>query len=316
MQIGFDKEQARGCWLSILRNLGIEIGDETGRRHFTCPLCGREKTKGMRFTDKAGAGTWICTCGNGDGWDLVQQKFSVDFKGAVETVSEVIGYSQPVAPKEKKKITRDDLNNMFKGATSLSYGDLVDKYLSNRGLTARPTQNVFFKRAAYHAETKQRHPAMFALFHMPVGQAVAFHRTFLRNDGTKLDGVNSNKMMSPALVDSLSGGAVRLFDHSERDVMGIAEGIETALAASQDFGCPFWAATTAILMEKWEPPEGIKTVIVVGDRDTSFTGQAAAYALAKRLAVTKKLNVTVYFPDKTGMDWLDVVNKKCGCIMG
>lgn len=301
----FDKEQVIGKWLSIFRNLGIEV-DETGR-HSKCPLCGREGTKGIRVTDNNGSGSWICCCGNGDGWDLIQQKFSTDFKGAVEVVAEVIGHSEYIEPMEKKKITSEDLRKMFIGAERYSEGDHVDEYLGARGLTARPEQNIWCHKAAWHSETRNCHPAMFALFTDKNGMAVSFHRTYLDGAGGKLEGVDCNKKMSPALVDSLSGGAVRLFPHEESSVLGIAEGIETALAAYQDFAVPFWAATTAILLEKWVPPENITDVVIVGDNDRTFTGQAAAYSLAKRLVISFKKNISVYIPEITGSDWLDMV---------
>ena len=86
--------------------------------------------------------------------------------------------------------------------------------------------------------------------------------------------------------------------------LGIAEGIETALAASQRFGVPIWAATNAVLLEAWVPPEGVERVVIVGDNDASFTGQAAAFGLARRL-VQKGLTVEIRIPDQVGKDWAD-----------
>ncbi|WP_246102645.1 toprim domain-containing protein [Methylobacterium terricola] len=79
-----------------------------------------------------------------------------------------------------------------------------------------------------------------------------------------------------------AGAAIRLFDHGP--VLGIAEGVETALAAASLFGILCWAAINSTLLAKWEPPPNVETVIVFGDSDASFAGQAAAYALAHRLS--------------------------------
>jgi phage/plasmid primase-like uncharacterized protein len=55
------------------------------------------------------------------------------------------------------------------------------------------------------------------------------------------------------------------------------------------------------MMAKWNPPDGVEKVIIYGDNDKSFAGQAAAYKLANRLSA--KLSVEVKFPIRlaTGM---------------
>ena len=113
------------------------------------------------------------------------------------------------------------------------------------------------------------------------------------------------KKLSPSLVRKICGGAIRVCDITGKDKIGITEGIENAFAASKVFEIPFWAATTAILLEKWEPPRQIKTVVIVADNDKSFTGHAAAYSLAKKLVLQYKKDVQVYVPEKVGMDILD-----------
>lgn len=103
-----------------------------------------------------------------------------------------------------------------------------------------------------------------------------------------------------------NGSAVRLSDVSP--VMGIAEGIETALAASDRFELPVWAALNANLLAEWEPPFGVTEVAIFGDNDTNFTGQAAAYQLARRLA-RKNITASVHIPSQIGTDWADEVNR-------
>ena len=97
-------------------------------------------------------------------------------------------------------------------------------------------------------------------------------------------------------------GAIRLAGAGSR--LGIAEGIETSICASKRFGLPVWAATCAHGLESWEPPEGVREVVIFGDNDASFTGQAAAYALAKRLT-TKGFAVQVHIPGQVDSDWAD-----------
>ena len=103
-----------------------------------------------------------------------------------------------------------------------------------------------------------------------------------------------------------TGAAVRLAPHEDK--LGIAEGIETALAASVLFNMPVWAALNAGLLS-WTPPAEVETVFVFGDNDASATGQAAAYALAQRLKA-KGVAAFVEIPTRTGDDWADVLARQ------
>ena len=99
------------------------------------------------------------------------------------------------------------------------------------------------------------------------------------------------------------GSAVRLAPPI--DVLGIAEGIETALSASALFAVPCWAALNAGMLAAWQPPPEVKRIIIFGDNDPEYAGQAAAYALARRLGSNKYV-VEVHVPADPGADWNDV----------
>ena len=66
----------------------------------------------------------------------------------------------------------------------------------------------------------------------------------------------------------------------------MAEGVETALAVEALYGLPCWATANANQLEKFMPPEGVKSISIFGDNDSSYTGQKAAYVLANRLTRT------------------------------
>jgi hypothetical protein len=89
---------------------------------------------------------------------------------------------------------------------------------------------------------------------------------------------------------------------------GVAEGIETALAAAQLFEQPVWAAISSAMLEKWTPPAGCNEVAVYADNDRKFGGQAAAYALAHRLS--RDFDVTVKLTPIVGSDWNDVLRAR------
>ncbi len=60
--------------------------------------------------------------------------------------------------------------------------------------------------------------------------------------------------------------------------MGIAEGIETALAAQQILEIPVWAALNASLLAKFQPPSIVEHLIIAADNDAA--GKKAARQLA------------------------------------
>ena len=71
------------------------------------------------------------------------------------------------------------------------------------------------------------------------GERASLHRTYLDRYSGKAQVAEPRKMLG----SMPTGAAVRLMEHA--DVLGIAEGIETALSASALFNVPCWAALTA-----------------------------------------------------------------------
>ncbi len=106
------------------------------------------------------------------------------------------------------------------------------------------------------------------------GNFQGLQRVFLKPDGTKAD-VEPQK----ASLGVIAGGAVRLQTASTE--LAIAEGIESAAAASALLNLPAWAAVSCgNLGNSLILPETIRSVTIAVDRDPA--GERAARAAATR----------------------------------
>jgi putative DNA primase/helicase len=296
---------AKGKWKGILMTFGLPADALTGK-HSKCPLCGSKDN--FRFDNKDQRGTYICTCGAGDGMKLAMEYTGRSFRDLAPAIDEMLGNvtpdtCQPQAGLSADQI-RDALRDTYRATEVVKPGDLVDRYLQSRGVgdTAYP-DGLRFAPKLRDGDGGIR-PAMVAMVVDVAGKPVSMHRTFLKSDGSgKAEMQNPRKMMPGTLPE---GACVRLSEFVPGGALGIAEGIETALAASALFEMPVWSAINTAILKKWMPPEGCQEVAIFADNDAKFGGQGAAYTLAHRLAV-KGARVTVHVPDRAGRDWNDVL---------
>lgn len=293
-------EVAYGKWPAILCALGI---DRAYLRdvHGPCPMCGGRDR--FRFDDKEGRGTWFCShCGSGDGFRLLMQHNGWTFVEAARQVESVAGNYEPEPEKKDDSSAKAAaVKRIWEGAKTIQRGDPAWLYLKRRtGIDIAP-KCLRFHPALTWQEDGHRHvfPALVCAFVGGDGIGAGLQRIYLTDDGRKASVKPAKKTLA---AKPLQGGAVRLFKQSE--CLGIAEGVETAIASSMRFGVPVWSALSANLLEQWFPPVGVKSVFVFGDNDESFTGQSAAFNLAKRLRKTG-LEVTVRIPSQAGKDWAD-----------
>lgn len=157
------------------------------------------------------------------------------------------------------------------------------------------------------------HPGFVAAVRDAEGNLVTLHRTFLTRTGKKLTKFGpARKMMTvPESRGSASGGAIRLGEPAD-GVLGVAEGLETALSAYRASGIPCWSTISATMLEKVVVPDDVHTVLIWADRDRSGTGEASARALSERLtAQGVKCHILMpAMPIKArskGVDWNDVM---------
>lgn len=193
----------------------------------------------------------------------------------------------------------------------LVMGDPVTLYLKRRGLDGMwplPACLRYHQALPYweDGEVIGTYPAMLAKFRGADGRCVAIHQTYLTRDGRKAD-VPSPKKMSPA-AGLLMGGCIPLADPYER-VLGVAEGIETALCACAASGLPVVATYSAGCMGGFQWPQGVGRLVIFADNDASGTGQSAAFKLEAR-ARAAGLAVSVLVPQNSGEDWADVYARR------
>lgn len=301
-------EQYANEWQSILAGIGIPAGALVNR-HGPCPVCGGKDR--FRFDNRQGHGTFFCNqCGAGDGPKLAMLFRGWSFKDLVDhlergsTVSEQ--YARPretpsAEPEETPAAKRQRMNRLWGKALPYRADDPVGIYLASRlGQTPKHTGLRYQPHCPY--PKGENWPAMLAIYVAPDDTACALHRTYLTPDGRKAPVVSSKLSLGP-LRD---GGAVRLALHDGE--LGIAEGIETALAASIMFGIPCWAALNAGRLAVWEPPLNARRVVIFADNDDNFAGQTAAFDLMAR--IEGKLRVSIETPTDVGADWADMLTKQ------
>ncbi|MCK5606925.1 toprim domain-containing protein [Candidatus Pacearchaeota archaeon] len=290
-------QETAGRWSGIMCHFGFD--NILSGKHQPCMLCPGGKDR-FRYTNHNGLGGYICNkCGAGSGLDFVMKMKGWDFKEAVSQIRAVLGDCKHVERKTDKNIKKR-LNDMWAASLSAK-GTVVERYLTGRKLFL-PQCNIRFNPKCYDPDSKKDYPAMIAMVHDRDGTPMTLHRTYLTENGEKAK-IDSPKKVMPC--EWTSGCAVQLYQIKVR-TLGIAEGIETAIACCKKFGVPTWSAISAQNLENFAPPEFVRNLYIYADKDKSFTGEKAAYILANKLY--DKLNVIVKIPADIG-DFADFVKK-------
>ena len=295
------KEAARGHWEYLLPKLGVPA-TALNRRHGPCPMCGG--TDRYRWDDQNSTGGYICSaCGAGDGFMLAG---AVTGKPFATLADEVRGLLRDAPPPRigGSRVTSPDrhaLIRVWRGSTAPEAGSPTSTYLSTRLGRFWPSTEIRHHPSLHHPETDRAYPAMVARITAPDGTGASLHQTYLDPAGRKADVDPCRRLAAGRIPD---GSAVRLWP--ARNVMGVAEGIETAMSAAIIYKMPVWACLSAAMLAKWEAPAEAEEIAIFSDNDRSYTGQAAAYRLAQRIVAAGK-RATVFVPDAPGTDYNDVL---------
>jgi hypothetical protein len=335
----------RTGWLFVLSALaGDRLGPALKRpgRHGPCPVHNGRHGDGFRlFADVDTTGGGICaTCGAfSDGLALLQWLFGWSFPEVLRQIAAVLGYLPDAVPARAVRMppghrltvrdttdadaqrARSQLRRVWSEALSPDHPEAepLRRYLAWRGLESvaldarvvrlHPALAYWHGDAEGHQRCLGRFPALLARVCAADGRALTLHRTYLRADGQgRAEVPCPRKLMPAAASGALAGGAIRLAAPDR--MLGIAEGLETALAAAALSGMPVWSCVSATLLERFQPPAGIEQLTVWADRDRSGAGLRAAERLRIRLSGSVVVRLALPpgpIPDGAkSLDWADV----------
>ena len=302
-------------WPGVLEELGI-APQYLQNRHGPCPACGGQDR--YRFDNKDGRGGFFCNgCGAGDGFSLLQRVHGWDFRTARDRVIKAAGVGSPVVRVTQPALRRGQgavvaqqiaqptarVLKLRRASCKTEDCDDVVAYFASRALWPHAGRSVLraHPEVEYFEDGKLagRYPSVIAEVRDVAGAPVSLHVTYL-HAGRKLSNREPRKLLSP--LTGREGCAVRLTPITG-DTMGIAEGIETALAAAALHHLPVWAALNAGLLGKFTPPEKVRRLTVFADRDRA--GLDAAARLTERLK--DRIDIELRVPAEPAKDWADVL---------
>lgn len=257
------------------------LGGDVYRNRVLCPGPGhsrRDRSLSVTF--------------NGDGSFTTNSFAGDDFRDCRDHVKTILGMTD-----EKPVVVAASPAPIYSGSSAARIaamgrlwaqcvpieGTLAEQYLIRRGLS-------------YDGDAWRFRPASRALIAIITdaitGDPIGWHETLLDADGNKIKRLMHGRA---------TGGVVRLYSFGQSHELGIAEGIETALAAGFR---PIWACLSASIMKGFPVLPDVDHLVVFADHDKS--GVEAANAAGARWHEAGR-HVTLTMPEKSGVDFADLV---------
>ena len=230
------------------------------------------------------AGDWIDFDGNQGGGPIsaIEEATGLDGRALIAEAADIAGVAPgaperraPSAPPPLKRDPALEVARLLAGAIPLA-GSVAETYLRARGLSDPASPDLLFHPDLPVFDSRRGWPGLIALARLANGdRAPGIHRTFLLDDGS------AKAPAGKKMLGSVAEAAVRLFAMPEDGHLGVAEGIETALAAHALFGTPVWAALSADGLARFQWPEGTTRITIYADAGDA--GRQAAATLSDRL---------------------------------
>lgn len=340
LQIETLRPYLNGQWIRILSALSPELAPAIARigKHVACPVHGgRDGFRLFKDADETGGG--VCnTCGVfRDGFELLSWLYGWSFYQSIEAIGQVLGIQshqtvptpmrcrkatawKRIKQKEDKALI-DRLNQVWDQTMTLSdpQANPARLYLHRRGITTKHQQEWdrvlrFHPNLPYYDEDGRwvaNYPALIGKVVTSKGLSATFHRIYITDGGLKAPVDQAKKMMPVPSHHSIAGGGIPIGNSQE--ILGVAEGIETALAVFEATGQTCWSAVNATLLARFEPPKNVKMLYIWADHDRSKAGLNAAQDLSVRVR-QKGIATEILVPpipihiDGKSWDWNDVLN--------
>lgn len=186
-----------------------------------------------------------------------------------------------------------DFIDYFSGLGEIK-GSEGEQYLLSRNIKILPKKGVRFSNLEFEPETKKYTSALVSVMTDSRLKINYLHKTYLEN-GIKKKDVNAKKLFTANGLSSetcsacgsstLDSSAIRLFNCG--NTLGIAEGFETALSATQIYDCPTWSLANATFLGNFVAPKNVRHLIIYADNDKSGRGMLAAFQCGNKNILRK-----------------------------
>jgi putative DNA primase/helicase len=289
-------------WVRILGELGFPSSYLDGKHH-GCPLCHDGKDR-FRFSPETSNGLYICNqCSSGNAVHLLSNYLNTDYQNAQNIISEHLGIKVPTNKKifsENEKLLWA-IDQEIKTAKNISNDTVAFEYLKFRKLSKFIP---IIKDAKFNSFVKDNKLNEYIVYFIRDADGKVCHtqKTFIRK---RQDSFSKQRIISKGSIPK--GAAIRLLEPSG-GIMGVCEGVETALACFDLYDIPTWSCLNTSILSNFIIPKdlSIDKLVIFCDNDKNFSGQAASYTLAKKMsALNKNLTVEVIVCPLPGKDFDD-----------
>jgi putative DNA primase/helicase len=281
---------------NILGRVDGAIQRQPGQHRTACPNCGRgakDKTLGLKI-ESDGSGVAHCfRCGYTE--SRHPERGSVQRAPSLKLVGK---------PDVKQHTTLSDWGRELWGSTQELSG-IAEDYLMARHCCLPPRYGDLRWHPALKHPSGYVGAALVALItDIHPNAPLSLHRTWITPTGKAA-------IDTPRLLlgnHSIDGGVIRLWPDDEVvAILGIAEGIETALSLAWA-PMPVWAAIDAGHLAKFPLLDGIQTLVIAQDNDPA--GIAAAGTCAARWTLDlKQVLVTRQEKNDVNDELVEVANE-------
>jgi hypothetical protein len=246
---------------------------------------------------------------------MVRHCLGLDFRGACEWITGERAGAQRYEPRPRRAIAEAPRRpvvaspvdpdpvalDLWQRAQPIAC-TLAERYLTEwRGLAGPWPPSLRYLPSARHPSLGLPLPALVAGLSGAARRVVSVQLAYLREaDGDRL----AEKRHARRTFGPMGDAAVRLAPAGE--ILGLAEGLETAMSAMALTGCPTWATLGKGRFASVAIPDGVRTVHLFADADDGGGGLDAARAAAAVLQAEGRA-VEIHLPPEGVKDFNDLV---------